>query len=161
MAKDWPFIVVGSLVVKDNKIFLVKEARTEAGKWNQPAGWLEKYENPVLGARRETEEETGHKVKVIRFLGIYSLDRRKIKGWIERKPIDLHAIKLIFVAKVIGKGKKADPKEIKEGRWFSLKEVSDLRKNKLLRDPDIINEFKDYLAGKGYDFSKLIHHARY
>jgi 8-oxo-dGTP pyrophosphatase MutT (NUDIX family) len=162
IAKDWPFVVVGCLVVKGKTVLLVKEARIEAGKWNQPAGWLEKYENPILGAKRETEEETGFKVKItkFKFLGVYSLDKRKIKGWHRTLLMDTHPIKLLFLAKIISKGKRVNPKKIKEIKWFGLAEVKNLYKRKLLRDPDIIQEVQDYLAGKEYDLG-LVHHVKF
>ncbi len=157
IAKNWPFVVVGCLVVRGDKVLLVKEARKEAGSWNQPAGWLEKYENPVVGAKREAEEETGFRIKIKGFLGVYSLDRRKVKRWQRAGPVDLHAIKFLFIAKVVGRGQKLNPLEIAEVRWFSLKEIKNLHKQKILRDPDMINEVQDYLAGRSYDL-KLVRH---
>ncbi len=159
ITKNWPFVVVGCLVVKGKKALLVKEAQVEVGKWNQPAGWLEKHENPVLGAKRETEEETGFKIKITQFLGIYSLDRRKIKEQNRARLIDRHPVKLLFLAKVIGKGKRPNPLEISEVRWFELKEIKNLYKQKILRDPDIVDEVQDYLAGRAYDL-KLVHHVK-
>lgn len=159
ITKNWPFVVVGCLVVKGKKALLVKEAQVEAGKWNQPAGWLEKHENPVLGAKRETEEETGFKIKITRFLGIYSLDRRRVKEWKGARLIDRHPIKLLFLAKVTGKGERPNPLEIAEVKWFDLKEIKNLHKQKILRDPDIIDEVQDYLAGRSYNL-KLVHHLQ-
>ncbi len=159
IAKNWPFVVVGCLVTKGKKVLLVQEAVKEAGKWNQPAGWLEKYENPILGAKREAEEETGFKIKITGFLGVYSLDRRKVRGWHKVGPIDLHAIKFLFIAKVIGEGQRVDPLEIAKVKWFDLKEIKNLHKQKILRDPDIIDEVQDYLAGRTYDF-ELVHHLK-
>lgn len=159
IAKNWPFVAVGCLVVRGDKVLLVKEASTEAGKWNQPAGWLEKYENPILGARREAEEETGFRIKIKGFLGVYSLDRRKVKRWQGAGSVDLHAIKLLFIAKAIGRGPKLNPLEISEVRWFNLKAIKNLHKQKILRDPDIINEVQDYLAGISYNL-KLVRHLK-
>ena len=146
-------------VAKGKKVLLVKEAGAEAGKWNQPAGWLEKYENPILGAKREAEEEIGFKIKITHFLGIYS-HCRKVKFLHRTKPVDAHPTKLLFIAHVISKGRAPDPKEIKEVKWFSLDEIKDLRKKKILRDPDIVDEVTDYLKGKKYDL-KLVHHSRF
>ncbi|MBU1146666.1 NUDIX domain-containing protein [Patescibacteria group bacterium] len=159
IAKNWPFVVVGCLVVKGDKVLLVKEASVEVGKWNQPAGWLEKQENPVLGAKREAEEETGFKIKITKFLGIYSLDRRKIRERSGTKLIDRHPVKLLFLARVVGRGKRPNPLEILEVKWFSSKEIKNLHKQKILRDPDIINEVQDYLAGRTYNL-KLVHHLK-
>jgi len=159
IAKNWPFVVVGCLVTKGKKVLLVQEAVKEAGTWNQPAGWLEKYENPVLGAKREAEEEIGFKIKITGFLGVYSLDRRKVKGWQKDGPIDLHGVKFLFTAKVIGEGRRVNPREIAKIGWFNLKEIKNLHKQKILRDPDIITEVQDYLAGRSYDL-KLVHHLK-
>jgi len=161
IVKYFPFVVVGCIINKKDKILLVQEGQIEPGKWNQPAGWLEKYENPIKAAPREAEEETGFKVKVTSFLGVYSLDRRRVKNWLGVQPKDLHVVKLIFLAKIIGKNKDYEKiKEISQIKWFNLSEIKKLHQNKLLRDPDIIAEAEDYFAGRGHDL-KTVHHNKF
>lgn len=43
--------------------------RSKDDKWVLPRGKLKRDENPVIGARREVVEETGHRVEVNEFLG--------------------------------------------------------------------------------------------
>jgi ADP-ribose pyrophosphatase YjhB (NUDIX family) len=157
--KYFPFVVVGCIIGKKNKILLVQEGQNEPGKWNQPAGWLEKYENPIKAAKRESEEETGQKVKITQFLGVYSLDRRGVKNWLSQKPSDRHALKLIFAAKLMKKSKIfRKTKEISQIKWFSLSEIKKLHRKGLLRDPDIICEAKDFFAQKGVNLNIIQHH---
>ena len=52
-------IIVGAIVVKNNKILMVKEAKKNCyGKWAFPAGHLQKNETIFEGVKRETKEET-------------------------------------------------------------------------------------------------------
>jgi hypothetical protein len=60
---------------------------------------------------------------------------------------------------VIGKGRRVNPREIAKIGWFDLKEIKNLHKQKILRDPDIITEVQDYLASRSYDL-KSVHHLR-
>ena len=56
------FGVVGGLLERDGKIFLVREAQRKGpdnGKWNHPAGWIDVGENPVEAVKREVLEESG------------------------------------------------------------------------------------------------------
>lgn len=58
-------ILVATLIIKDNKVLLVKEKKQEAkGLLNLPAGHLEKNETLIEGAKREVKEETGLDVKI-------------------------------------------------------------------------------------------------
>lgn len=59
------------VVVRDiNRILLVKRRfPPSAGEWCLPGGFLELKEQPVTGALRELEEETGLKGCITRFLG--------------------------------------------------------------------------------------------
>jgi len=54
----------------NNEIFLIRQWRYPFGKeiWELPAGKLEPGEDPLLCARREFEEETGHKAASWTFL---------------------------------------------------------------------------------------------
>lgn len=60
----------GGIVVRGAKraLFAVVQ-RSKDDKWVLPRGKLKRDENPVIGARREVVEETGHRVEVNEFLG--------------------------------------------------------------------------------------------
>ena len=88
-------IVVGTMTEKDGKILLVQEKQPAAYKlWNTPAGWLDKGESLVDGAKRETKEETGYEVQVNGLLGIYVHNPEENPGKI--------VIKIVFRASITG-----------------------------------------------------------
>jgi 8-oxo-dGTP pyrophosphatase MutT (NUDIX family) len=60
----------GGIVVRGAKraLFAVVQ-RSKDDKWVLPRGKLKRDENPVVGARREVVEETGHRVEANEFLG--------------------------------------------------------------------------------------------
>lgn len=55
-------------------IAVVQRSKDDA--WVLPRGKLKRDENPVAGARREAVEETGHRVRVLEFLGAISYRAR-------------------------------------------------------------------------------------
>ena len=62
-------ILVATLIVKDNKVLMVKEKKEEVkGLLNLPAGHLESNESLIEGAMREVLEETGKKIKITQLL---------------------------------------------------------------------------------------------
>jgi len=142
-----PFVVVGVILEKDGKFLLVQEAKTEAaGKWNQPAGWLDLKEDIIEGAKREAFEETGLKIELLGLLGLYPLI--KTTDGVLKYPI-----KIIFAAKALDNNIKFDKNELLDAKWFALDEIKALGEN--LRDLDIIREARDYLAGEIYPLSVI------
>lgn len=156
MCKNYPFVIVGCIIEKNNKIVLVKENGIAKGKWNQPAGWLEKGENLIDGAKREVEEETGFKIKVIKLLGIYNLIElnKKIKD-IGITINNHHAVKIIFIAELISEGRLNNYKEIQEVKWFIKEEIFAMDKE--LRDTNIKDEVRDYFFGISYPLEIIRH----
>jgi 8-oxo-dGTP diphosphatase len=63
-----PRVGVGVLVLKDGKVLLSKrKADHGKGTWNLPGGHLEYGESPEECAIRESLEETGIRIKNVRF----------------------------------------------------------------------------------------------
>jgi len=65
-----PIYAAGGIVVRGRErplIAVVQRSKDE--RWVLPRGKLKRDENPLVGARREVVEETGHRVKVHEFLG--------------------------------------------------------------------------------------------
>jgi len=67
-----PIYAAGGIVVRGGGkrrplIAVVQRSKDDA--WVLPRGKLKRDENPIVGARREALEETGHRVKVHEFLG--------------------------------------------------------------------------------------------
>jgi len=69
---DNPKPVTITLVPKDDGLVLVKrKLNPGAGKWALPGGFIEGFEGPPEGARREVGEETGLPVKIARVVGAF------------------------------------------------------------------------------------------
>jgi ADP-ribose pyrophosphatase YjhB (NUDIX family) len=69
-----PKMVVGSIPVWQGTILFCRRAIEPGhGKWTLPAGFLENGETVADGAKRETFEETGAKVKDLRPYALYNL----------------------------------------------------------------------------------------
>ena len=65
-----PIHAAGGIVFRGRKrplVAIVQRAKDE--RWVLPRGKLKRKEDPLIGARREAVEETGHKVEVHEFLG--------------------------------------------------------------------------------------------
>jgi ADP-ribose pyrophosphatase YjhB (NUDIX family) len=69
-----PKIVVGSVVVHDDRILLCRRAiEPRKGLWTLPAGFLEEHETPEDGARREAREEACCDIVLNALLAVYSV----------------------------------------------------------------------------------------
>ncbi|MCU0443373.1 MAG: NUDIX hydrolase [Microscillaceae bacterium] len=83
-----PKIIVGCLPLYENKVMLCKRAiEPRAGFWNFPAGFMENGETVEEGAKRETWEEAGAKVEIIRLHTIYNI-------------LHINQVYLVFLAKL-------------------------------------------------------------
>lgn len=104
----------GSAVFAFNKtgqLLMVK--RRDVPVWVIPGGGIEPGETPIQGAIRETKEETGFDIKIIREVAEYTYKGRGKKNH-------------IFEAKVTG-GKAQINGEAKEISFFDLKKLPELR----------------------------------
>lgn len=108
-----PLLSVSITIEKDEKILLiVREIEPYKNKLILPGGFVEYGETVEQAAVRESEEETGLKVKLKEILGVYSdpkRDPRFCSGDVS------------FVAEVVG-GKLKGSFEGKP-KWYSLKEI--------------------------------------
>jgi ADP-ribose pyrophosphatase YjhB (NUDIX family) len=69
-----PRIVVGTLPRWEDKVLLCKRSiEPRLGFWTLPSGYLENGETVEEGAIRETEEEAGARVSIVRLFAVYSL----------------------------------------------------------------------------------------
>ena len=151
------FCVVGALIEKDGRIALVQELTSsgepDAGKWNQPAGWLDVSEDPIVGAKREVEEETDFTFTPTAILGVYSLVRKDIEKQRNGTP---HAIKIIFIGDINTDNPKNRFSDISDLKWFLPKEIYAMDKS-VLRDVDIKQLVKDYFNDVRYPLSLIRH----
>ena len=106
---DGQTLKAGCAVIKDGKLLVI--TTRERGYWNLPKGHAEKGETAEQTALRETAEETGYKVKIIRELGDLQYDHL-----LNKEPISFR----IFLAEVVsqdGNGEGA-------WRWIDLKDAA-------------------------------------
>ena len=76
VAYDNPKIVVGSVVVEDDRVLLCRRAiEPRRGFWTLPAGFLELNETTAEGARREAMEEAGADIVLDGVLALYDVSR--------------------------------------------------------------------------------------
>ena len=148
--------VVGAIIEKDGKILLVKESvekGPDAGKWNNPSGWVHVGENPIEEVKREVKEETGFDFTPTHILGIYSIFRKDLIKDFEQIR---HPIRVIFIGKINKHQGQFKKEEIAETKWFSPEEIKKMDSNNL-RHIDIKTMVKDYFAGKKYPIELLTH----
>ena len=105
-----PRIVVGTLPVRDGRLYLARRAIEPAlGLWGNPSGFLELGESTQEGARRETEEETQLRVEIGRLIGVYSRPHAGV-------------ITIVYEASVVG-GEPEPAAETSEVRDFGPDEI--------------------------------------
>ena len=150
------FGVVGGLLEQDGKILLVREVQRKGpdnGKWNHPAGWIDVGENPIEAVKREVLEESGFAFTPKYLLGIYSLVRKDIEKELGATP---HAIKLIFIGEISETQHEKLESDVSEAKWFSPDEIYAMDQA-TLRDLDIKQMVKDYIAGEKFSLESITH----
>lgn len=153
------FCVAGAILERDGKFLLVQEnnpPHPDHGKWNQPAGWIDVGENPVVAVAREVKEETGLDFTPTHILGVYSRVRKDLTGKFGTGSLP-HPIKIIFSGTIgASSPEQFDAGEISETRWFTPEEINAMDKS-TLRDMDIKSEVQAYLSGTRYPLSLITH----
>ena len=106
-------VVVDNLVIKDDRILLVKRTGKllEGGKWGLVGGFVEREENVKDAVAREVLEETGFKVEGITLLRIIDTPNRPAE--------DRQNISFVHFCTALDKIVKADD-ESDDQRWFGL-----------------------------------------
>ncbi len=121
-------IIAGSIIVKDNKILMVKEAKKECySKWSFPAGHLEKNETIFEGAKRETLEETGCKVEL-----------KKVLPILIKNDDNKNVMILNFLADLLEDNEEYHTDEILETKWIEIEEMKRMK----------VDEFRSYSVVK-------------
>ena len=105
-----PKIVVGALVVADERLLLCRRAiEPRAGYWTMPAGFLEVGETLEDGARREAREEAEAELALERMLAVYSLPH-------------ISQVQIFYLAR-LARPHFAPGPESREVRLFPLSEI--------------------------------------
>ena len=114
------FSTVDAVVIKDNKILLIKrKGRAETGKWALPGGYVNGgKETPQAAASRELEEETGLIGLPIKLLNVYGDPSRDPRG---------HYITSVFRMHVGDFTTLKAGDDAAEAKFYSLQELEKLR----------------------------------
>ncbi|QRN04222.1 NUDIX domain-containing protein [Legionella sp. MW5194] len=112
-----PKLDVRAFIVKNHKILLAQEKSD--GLWSLPGGWVDVNESPSESVIRETREETGFHVKVIRLMALWD----KLKH--DHPPQWPHAYKCFFHCD-IESGEVRPDKEIAQVDFFAIETLPPL-----------------------------------
>jgi len=121
-----PGIAVDGVLIKDNKILLIKRKNEPfKGKWALPGGFVEYGEKVEEAVLREFEEEVGIKARIKKLLGVYSDPARDPRG---------HIISIVFLLEAEGEPKAGD--DAADAKFFSLDKLPPLAfdHEKIIRD---------------------------
>jgi ADP-ribose pyrophosphatase YjhB (NUDIX family) len=114
----YPLVGVGAIVVKDNKILLIKRgAEPNRNKWSIPGGMVEAGEDPRDAVLRELMEETGVLGRVLGLFGIYQYVERDHEG-----KVKYHFLLLDYIVEPVG-GEPRASSDALEVRFFDLSEA--------------------------------------
>ncbi|MFA4996094.1 MAG: NUDIX domain-containing protein [Patescibacteria group bacterium] len=117
----YTFMVAGVVLHQDGKYLLVQEKKPVCyGKWNLPAGKVDKGYSIEETVIKEAKEESGFDVELIRKIGVY------------QDKVD-EPVKHAFEAKIIGGELSVPENEILDAKWFSFQEILNM-KNELRVD---------------------------
>lgn len=99
--------VVGIISNEDGEVLLLDHLLRPASGWGLPGGFLEPFEQPADGLRRELREETG-------------LELTDVKHF--RTRVIRRHVEILFTARATGDG-AIGSREISEIRWFPIDAV--------------------------------------
>lgn len=118
---DFPRVGVGAIVIKDNKVLLVKRGIPPSkGLWAIPGGHIELGETLQKTAEREILEETGIVIKARKPVYTFDLIERDDLG-----KIRFHYIVVDLMAEYIS-GEPLGADDALEARWLSWEEIEAL-----------------------------------
>jgi ADP-ribose pyrophosphatase YjhB (NUDIX family) len=112
----------------DGRLLLVRHA--ELGVWGLPGGAIEPDEQPEEAAVRETEEESGLQVEVVRLLGVFGGPEYRItydNG--DRTAY----VPVVYEARVVGGEERPDGLETSEVAWYEPSALEALPMTRLSR----------------------------
>jgi len=110
-----PSLAVDALIIKDEKLLLIKRKKEPfSGFYALPGGFVQYGERIEEAVMREVKEETGLDVQVQSLVGVYSDPRRDPRG---------HIISICYLCRLIGGKLSPNKDEIEEAGWFLLKKL--------------------------------------
>lgn len=133
-------IISGCLIVRNNKVLMVKEAQKKCyGQWNFPAGHVDEPEKITDAAIREVLEETGCKVKLTGVLPMCFATGENGERLMVR-----------FTADIIEENIKFDTEEILDVKWIDIEDVKNMTKEELRGYEISIQFIKDFEENRIY-----------
>jgi 8-oxo-dGTP diphosphatase len=118
---DRPLIGVGSIIIENDRVVLVKRAHPPIqGQWSIPGGVLEVGELIREAAVREAQEETGLIVEPGELLGVFD---RVLRDPDNR--VQYHYVLIDFLCRRVG-GELLAASDAAEVRWFTREELPSL-----------------------------------
>lgn len=109
-----PMITVDGVVVKEDKVLLVKRDIVPfEGCWVLPGGFVEYGEQVKAATEREVLEETGLEVEAKKLIGVYDTPGRDPRG---------QTVSAVFLCNVVG-GELRGSREGQELKWFGKGEL--------------------------------------
>ncbi|MBM3210468.1 NUDIX domain-containing protein [Candidatus Saccharibacteria bacterium] len=108
-------VVAACVVEKDGRYLVVQESPDGRKVWNVPAGHVDKGETLEEAAVRETKEETGYDVRLIKQIALYHESATK-------------SVKHVYEAVVIGGRAKPQEGEIIDVAWLTYSELADIER---------------------------------
>jgi 8-oxo-dGTP pyrophosphatase MutT (NUDIX family) len=133
-----PDVTVACIVPQDGRFLMVEECIRGELVLNQPAGHLEPDESLLAAARRETLEETGWRVELTGFVGVYQ--------WANNDG-DRHFLRFAFAARALAHDAQRPLDDgIVRALWLTRAEIAAAQAR--LRSPMVLRCVDDWLAGK-------------
>ena len=123
----------GTIIIKDNKVLLIKSLKDEYGF---PKGHMENEETEIETAIRETKEETNINVKIIN-------NKKYVINYIVKN--NVHKDVIYYLAKPIEPiNLIAQKEEIKEIKWVNIDDVINMLPFKNLKEMyiKVINDIR-------------------
>lgn len=118
---DRPLVAVGAIVVKDERVLLVKRSKPPGeGLWAIPGGRVELGETLQQAAEREIMEETGLTIQAKDPVYTFEVIERDAAG----KP-RFHYVILDLIAEYV-EGELSASDDASEARWVSSRELERL-----------------------------------
>ena len=130
-----------AMIIRDNHGKILLEKRSDCGAWGLPGGKIEPGESIIDTAERETLEETGLGIEVIRLIGVYSSPSgRRIVTFPDNGDV-VHIVDVLMEASVVS-GVLHCSAESEEIRFFA---PEDFPKEIV---PPARKPLEDYLKGR-------------
>lgn len=144
-----PHATVATIVKRNNTFLLVEELSQGVKVLNQPAGHIEEDECIFEAAVRETLEETGWRVKLSAFLGLYTY---------KAPSNQVTYYRLSFAAEALEQTTtKLDP-DIIGTHWLSKREIEVLPEERM-RSPLVKHCIEDYERNPHLPLETIYQHA--